>query len=90
VVAQGTQHRARSGEQAVLAGGRRQLGQPRAEDETTLHVARHEAVVLERHRQPVGGRSGQPGRPDELGESGRARFQRRQDSGSLVQNADPA
>jgi hypothetical protein len=89
VVAQGAQHRPRSGEQAVLAGGRRQLGQPRAEDETPLHVARHEAVVLERHREPVGRRSSQAGAGDELGESGGTGFQRRQDSGSLVQDADP-
>ncbi len=59
-VAQPRQHRAGGGEQPVLAGGRGELGEPRAEDEAALHVAGHEPVVLEGHREPVGGRTGQP------------------------------
>ena len=48
MVAQGGQHGPGGGEEAVLAGGRGELSQARAEDEPALHVAADEAMVLER------------------------------------------
>ena len=72
-VAQPGEHRAGGGEQPVLAGGGGQLGQPGAEDEPALHVAGHQAVVLESDGEPVGRRSGQPGAGDQTGQGGRAR-----------------
>ena len=71
VVAQRAEHRAGGGEQPVLAGGRGELAEPRAEHEASLHVARDEAVVLEGDRQAVGRGSGEPGGADELGQGGR-------------------
>jgi hypothetical protein len=47
-VAQPGQHRAGSGEQAVLTGRGRELGQPRTEHEAALHVAGDQTVVLQR------------------------------------------
>ena len=57
----GAEHRAGGGEQPVLAGGRGELAQPRAEDEAALQVAGDQAVVLERDGEPVGRRAGQAG-----------------------------
>ncbi len=74
VVAQRGEHGAGRGQQAVLAGGGRELGQPRAEHEPTLHVAGHQPVVLEGDGEPVRGGAGQVGGRDELGEGGRARL----------------
>ena len=61
VVAQRAEHRAGGGEQAVLAGGRGELAEARAEDEAALQVAGHEPVVLEGDGQPVRRRAGQAG-----------------------------
>ena len=48
------------GEQPVLARGRGQLGESRAEDEAALHVAGDQTVVLEGDGEPVRGGPGQP------------------------------
>ena len=88
VVAQGSEDRPGRGEQAVLAGGRGELAEPRAEDEAALQVAGDQPVVLERHGQPVGRRAGQAGGGDELGEGRRAGLERAQHDGRLVENAD--
>ena len=90
VVAQRGEHRAGGGQQAVLAGGRGELGQPRPEDEPALQVAGDQAVVLERHGEPVRGGPGQPGGGDELGQGRRAGLQRAEHDRGLVENADAA
>ncbi len=72
-VAQAGEHGPGGGEQPVLAGGRGQLGEAGAEDEPALHVAGHEAVVLEGDREAVGGGSGEAGAGDQAGEGGGAR-----------------
>ena len=76
-VAQPGEHGAGGGEQAVLAGGGRQLGQPGAEDEAALHVAGDEPVVLEGDGEPVRGGAGEAGAGDEAGQRGRARTRAR-------------
>ena len=67
-VAQPGEHGAGRGEQPVLAGGGGELGEPGAEHEASLHVARHQTVVLERDREAVSRGSGQPGSGDETGQ----------------------
>ena len=89
-VAQAGEHGAGGGEQAVLAGGGGELGQARAEDEAALHVAGHQAVVLEGHREAVGRGSGEAGAGDETGEGGGARLEGREHEGRLVEHADSA
>ena len=89
-VAEVGEHRARRGEQPVLARRRGQLGQPRAEDETALHVPRHHAVVLQCHGEPMCRGSCQSGRRDQPGEGGRTGLQGAQDQSCLVENADAA
>ena len=86
-VAQPGEHGAGGGEEAVLAGGCRELGEPRAEDEAALHVAGDEAVVLERHRETVCRGSGQARRADQARQGRRARLQGRQHDRRLVENA---
>jgi hypothetical protein len=41
---------------------RRPTPESRTEHEPSLHVAADQTVVLQRHREPVCGRAGQPGR----------------------------
>ena len=89
-VAQVREHRAGGGQQAVLARGRGQLGEPGAEDETALHVARDHTVVFQSHGQAVGRGSCESGGRDQPGEGGRTGLQSAQDQGCLVQNADAA
>ena len=89
VVAQRAEHRPGGGEQAVLTGGGGELAQARPEDEPALEVAGHEAVVLQRDRQPVRRRSGQSGGRDELREGRRAGLEGAEDDGRLVEDADP-
>ena len=89
-VAQPRQHRAGGGQQAVLAGGGGQLGEPGAEHEAALHVAGDEAVVLERDGEPVRGGPGQPGAGDQAGQGGRPGLQGGEHEGGLVEDADSA
>ena len=89
-VAQRGEHRPGGGEQPVLAGGGRELAQPRAEDEPALQVAGHQPVVLQRHGQPVGGRPGQPGRLHQPGQAGRPGLERPEHERGLVEDADSA
>ena len=89
-VAQPGQHRAGGGEQPVLAGGGAELGQPGSEHEAALHVAGDQAVVLERHREPVGRGSGQAGRGHETGQRGRSGLEGGEHEGGFVENADSA
>ena len=89
-VAQPGQDRSGGGQQAVLAGGGGQLGEPGAEHEPALHVARHQPVVLECHGEPVGGRPGQPGAGHQTGEGGRSCLEGGEHEGGLVENADSA
>ena len=77
-----------AGQQAVLAGGGGELGEPGTEDEATLHVARHEAVVLEGDREAVGGRAGQAGAGDQAGEGGRSGLEGGEHESGLVEHAD--
>ena len=87
-VAQSGEDRAGGGEQAVLAGCGGELGEPRAEDEAALHVAGDQAVVLEGHREAVGGGPGQPGAGDEPGQGGRSGLESGEHEGGLVEHAD--
>ncbi|GGW46439.1 hypothetical protein GCM10010350_33070 [Streptomyces galilaeus] len=81
------EHRTGRREEAVLARGRGQFGQARAENETALHVPRHHTVVLQSHGQPVGRGSCESGGSDQACEGGRTGLQGAQDKGCLVQNA---
>ncbi|GGU98824.1 hypothetical protein GCM10010245_01130 [Streptomyces spectabilis] len=81
------EHRARRGEQAVLARRRGQFGQARAEDEPALHVPGHHPVVLQGHGETVRRGSCEPGGRDQSREGGRTGLQSAQDKGRLVQNA---
>jgi hypothetical protein len=69
------QHRPGGGEQPVLAAGGGQLADPGAEHEASLHVAGHQAVVLERHREPVGRRARDAGGGNQPGERHRPPFE---------------
>ena len=89
-VAQPGQHGAGGGQQPVLAGGGRQLGQARAQDEAALHVARDEAVVLEGDREPVRGGAGQAGAGDQAGQRGGPGLEGGEHERGLVEHADPA
>jgi hypothetical protein len=88
VVSQGPEDRPGGGEETVLAGSGCELGEARAEHEAALHVARDEAVVLERDGEAVRRRPGKAGRTDELGEGRRTRLEGAQDGGRLVENPD--
>ena len=58
---QPVEHRpGQAGKVKLRAGRGGQLGQPRAEPESTGRVPGDEPVRLERHQQPVRGRPGQP------------------------------
>jgi hypothetical protein len=87
-VAEPGQHRAGGGEQAVLAGGHGQLGESRAEHEAALQVASHQTVVLEGDREPVGGGPREAGGGDQPGQGGRARLERGEHQGGLVEDPD--
>ena len=84
------EHRAGGREQPVLAGGRGELAEPGAEHEAALHVAGHQAVVLERDGEPVRRRAGQPRGGHELGEGGGPGLESTENDGGLVQDADSA
>lgn len=90
VIPQSGEHGAGRGEQTVLARGRGELAEAAAEHEAPLHVARDEAMVLERDGQTVGGGAGEPGRLDELRECRRTCFEGAQHHGGLVEHADAA
>ena len=87
-VAQPRENRPSCREQPVLAGGGGQLREARAEDEPPLHVAGDQAVVLQGHGQPVGGRAREAGAGDQAGQGGRAGLQGREHERGLVENAD--
>ena len=55
-----------------------------------VKLGAHEAVVLEGHGEPVGGRSGEPGGRHEPGQGGRSGLQRTEHHGGFVQHADTA
>src|SRR5699024_3359069 len=90
VVAQGQQNRTGSCQQPVLTGGGGQLGQPRTEDETALHIAGDEPVELQGDRQAVRRRAGKMSSGNQLRERGRTRFQGTEHGRCFVQNADSA
>ena len=84
------EYRPSRGQQPVLAGRRRQLPEPRTEDESALKVTGDEAMMLQCHRKPVSRWSGQTGRRDQPSESGRSGLQGAQYEGGFVQDADTA
>lgn len=88
VVAQRGQNRAGGGEEAVLAGCRGQLAEPRAEDETPLHVAGNQAVVLERDGEAVDGRPRQMRRGHQLRERLGSGFEGAENGCGLVEHSD--
>ena len=87
-VTQACEHGAGGGKEAVLTGRRRELGQPRPEDEAALHVARHEAVVLKGDGEAVSSGSGESGAGDQAGQSGGSGLEGREHEGGLVEHAD--
>ena len=90
LVAQRRQHRSGGGQEVVLARGAGQLGEPGAQDETSLGVPGHQAVELQRDRDAVRRGAGQVGGGHELGQGCRARLQRAHHQGRLVDHADAA
>jgi hypothetical protein len=66
------------------------LGEPRAEDEAPLQVASDQAVVLQGYGEPMRGRPGQAGRGHQPGQGGRARLERGEHQGGLVEHAHAA
>lgn len=58
VIAKHVEDRPSRSEEAVLTRSGCQLGEPRSEDEATLHVTRDEAVMLKGYRQPMSGGAG--------------------------------
>lgn len=88
VVAQGVEHGARRGQEPVLPGRAGQLGEAGSENEAALHVAGHEAVVLQGDREAVRGGPGQPRGGDELGERGGSCLEGSEHDGGLVEDAD--
>ena len=90
VVAQGAQDGTGGGEEAVLASGCRELTETGAKDEATLHVTRHETVVLEGDGETMRGRTSQSGGADELRQGRRSGFEGAQNYRGLVKNADSA
>ena len=55
-----------------------------------MQVAADQTVVLQGHREPVGGRPGQSGRGHQTGERGRTGLEGAQHERGFVQYADPA
>ena len=86
-VAQSREHRAGRGQQAVLARGGRELGQTGAEDEPALHVAGHQAMVLQGDREAVRRGSRQAGAGDESGQGRRSGLECGEHEGGLVEYA---
>src|SRR3954463_3600575 len=77
-------------EQPVLAGGGRELAQPRAEDEPALQIAGDQAVVLQGGGQAVRGRPREPRRGHQGGQAGGPRLEGTENDGGLVQDANSA
>ena len=90
LVAQLPEHRSGGGEEAILAGGRRELGQSRTEDEASLEVTADDAVELEGDGETVGGRSSESGERDELGQRRRSGLEGGENHCGLVDDTDAA
>jgi len=90
VVAQSTKDGTGGRQEAVLACGCGKLAEAGAKDEASLHVTRHEAMVLEGNGEAMRGRTGQSGGADELGQGRWPGFECSQNGRSLVKNADSA
>ena len=88
VVAQRAEDGPGGGEQAVLTGGGGEFDESGAEDEASLHVTGHEAVMLQRDREAVGGRASEAGGCDELGEGGGPCLEGGEHDCSLVEDSD--
>jgi hypothetical protein len=71
-VAQSGEDRTGGSKQPVFASGSGELGQPRSQDESSLHVAGNQAVVLQGNCEPVCGWSRQAGSGDQTGQGCRA------------------
>ena len=89
-VAQAGQHGSGRREQPVLASGRGQLAESRAEHEPALDIAADEAMMFEGDRESMGRRAGQPGGRHEAGERCWSRFECGQHERGFVENADSA
>ena len=89
-VTQARKDRSGRGQQPVLSGCRGQLAEAWAQDETTLQVSRHQAMVLEADRETMGCRPGEPGCLNQAGERRGPGLERREYVGGLVKNADSA
>lgn len=66
-VAQPGQNRAGCGKESIFAGGGRELGETRPQDEPPLHVACNQAVVLECDSESMRGGSSQTRGGDQPG-----------------------
>ena len=89
-IAQRGEHRPGGGQQTVLAGGRRELAEPRAEDESALQVAGHEPVVLERGGESVGRRAGEAGGLHQPRQGEGSGLEGTEHGGRFVEDADSA
>lgn len=87
-VKQCLQNRPRRGQQTILARCGGKLGETRAKHESSVLIAQHEAVALQRDRQTVGGRSRQAGGRHQLSESRGTGFQRVQNLHGFVEYTD--
>ncbi|MDQ1483439.1 MAG: hypothetical protein QOF35_1515, partial [Actinomycetota bacterium] len=90
VVAQSSQDRPRSSQQAVLTGRCGQLAAAGTKDVSTLHVPCDQAVVLEGDRKPMCSGTGQSGGSDQLRQRRWPGLEGAQNDRGLVKNADSA
>ena len=77
-----------NGDEPVLADRRRELPHARSEHEAAIRVTGHQAVRLQRDRQPMRSRTGQASGLDERRETGGLRREGIKNQRGLVQHAD--
>ena len=88
-IEQGLQNRRRRGEQTVLAGRGRKFRESRAEHETAMLVAQHEAMPFQRDRKTVRSRTCESRRGNQLSKRGRTGFKGVENLDCLVEHTDP-
>ena len=76
-----------AGDEAILTGRGRELGESRTEDEPAVEVAAHETMVLEGDGEAVRSGSGKARRTDQTGQRRGPRLQGAEHQRRLVENA---